>query len=107
MVDKYYGRKYMFAFMNDQKERCEILGAYLLENACTVRTAARRFDISKSTVHKDVTVKLRYVNPALYKEVKEILEKNKSERHIRGGEATRRKYLLEAADREEKTPRDG
>lgn len=76
-----------------EKERCEILGSYLLEESCTVRHAAEKFGISKSTVHKDVTVRLRYCNPVLYREVKSLLEKNKSERHLRGGEATRIKYL--------------
>lgn len=76
------------------RERCEILAEYLLRNRATVRQAARKFGISKSTVHKDVTVKLKPVNPGLYEEMKELLELNKSERHIRGGEATKRKYLL-------------
>ena len=75
------------------RERCEIFADHILETGCTVRAAAVYFGISKSTVHKDVTVKLRYISPALYKEVKGILEKNKSERHLRGGEATRKKYL--------------
>ena len=75
------------------KERCVILGTYIVENRATVRKAAARYGISKSTVHKDVTVKLRRLNPALYKEVKAVLLKNKSERHLRGGEATRQKYL--------------
>ena len=75
------------------RERCEMLADHILESGCTVRAAALYFGISKSTVHKDVTVKLRYISPALYKEVKGILEKNKSERHLRGGEATRKKYL--------------
>jgi putative DeoR family transcriptional regulator (stage III sporulation protein D) len=70
-----------------------MLADHILESGCTVRAAALYFGISKSTVHKDVTVKLRYISPALYKEVKRILEKNKSERHLRGGEATRKKYL--------------
>lgn len=76
-----------------EKERCETLGEFLVENKTTVRKAASHFKISKSTVHKDVTVHLRYVNPALYILVKEVLEQNKSERHLRGGEATRQKYL--------------
>ena len=75
------------------RERCEIFADYILETGCTVRAAAMFFGISKSTVHKDVTVRLRYTSPALYKEVKGILAKNKSERHLRGGEATRKKYL--------------
>ena len=75
------------------KERCEILGEYLVENKATVRTVANRFFISKSTVHKDVTEKLMRTNPGLYALVKEVLEENKSERHLRGGEATKAKYL--------------
>jgi len=75
------------------KERCEAIGEFVVENGATVRCAAMRFGISKSTVHKDLSHKLKYYNSAMYKEVKEILEKNKAERHIRGGEATRRKYL--------------
>ena len=75
------------------KERCEALGEFVIETGATVRCAALHFGISKSTVHKDLSHKLKYYNNAMYKEVKEILEKNKAERHIRGGEATRRKYL--------------
>ncbi len=76
-----------------RRERCELLAEYVIDTGATVRAAATHFGISKSTVHKDLTFKLRYINPALYRSVKEILEKNKSERHLRGGEATRIKYL--------------
>ena len=75
------------------RERCEVFAEYLIDNGATVRGTAQHFGISKSTVHKDLTVKLRYINKRLFQEVKEILEINKSERHLRGGEATRRKYL--------------
>ena len=75
------------------KERSEILAKYVIETGATVRACALRFGISKSTVHKDLSQKLKYINRGMYEEVKEILEKNKSERHIRGGEATRKKYL--------------
>lgn len=75
-------------------ERCVVLAEYIIEKGSTVRDAAAKFGISKSTVHKDVTERLRKVNPALYKSVKAVLEKNKAERHIRGGEATREKYKL-------------
>ncbi len=75
------------------RERCVILGEYLLEHRCTVRSVAQAFGISKSTVHKDVTETLRHVNKALYLEVFELLQKNKQERHLRGGEATRKKYI--------------
>ena len=74
------------------KERCVILGRYLLENRSTVRAVAARFNVSKSTVHKDVTQVLKYVDTELYERVKQVLEINKNERHIRGGEATKRKY---------------
>ncbi len=72
--------------------RCEQLGQYMIRYKTTVRETAAHFSISKSTVHKDVTVDLLHVNPGLYEEVKEILQQNKSERHLRGGEATRKKY---------------
>jgi putative DeoR family transcriptional regulator (stage III sporulation protein D) len=74
------------------KDRAEILGEYIIDTGATVRATAKVFKISKSTVHKDVTKKLKYENAALYRNVKKILEKNKSERHIRGGMATRKKY---------------
>ncbi len=73
--------------------RCVLLGEYIVEHRATVRACAKEFGISKSTVHKDVSVKLKKVNPGLYQKVKEILEINKSERHIRGGQATKLKYL--------------
>ena len=75
------------------RERCELIAEYIIENESTVRAAAAFFKISKSTVHKDITTKLRFYNKRLYEDAKHILEKNKSERHIRGGEATRMKYL--------------
>lgn len=74
-------------------DRAVILGQYILETGATVRATAKVFSVSKSTVHKDVTEKLRYKNPNLYKQVKEVLELNKQERHIRGGMATKRKYI--------------
>lgn len=79
-------------YISTAKERCVLLGTYLVENCLTVRAVAQKFGISKSTVHKDVTQSLRRANKALYDQVKQVLEKNKQERHIRGGEATRRKY---------------
>ena len=75
------------------RERCVILGEYLVEKQATVRSDAQVFGISKSTVHKDVTEVLKGVNHALYREVQELLYKNKQERHIRGGEATKQKYI--------------
>lgn len=73
-------------------QRAIMLGQYIIENRATVRSAAKKFGISKSTVHKDVSERLKRENPVLYKEVKDILEINKQERHIRGGLATKRKY---------------
>ncbi|MDP2872880.1 MAG: sporulation transcriptional regulator SpoIIID [Bacillota bacterium] len=70
---------------------------YVLCNRATVRDAAKTFGISKSTVHKDVSERLPRLNPVLAREVKEVLESNKAERHLRGGEATRRKYSRQAS----------
>ena len=75
-----------------QEERCEALASYMVEHSATVRQVAQAFTVSKSTVHKDLTTRLRYINPVLYAEVREVLARNKSERHLRGGEATRQKY---------------
>lgn len=75
------------------KARCEILGAYIIESGATVREVAKKFAVSKSTVHKDVTERLYHENRQMYHHVKAVLEKNKSERHLRGGEATKKKYL--------------
>ena len=77
------------------EERCVILANYLVDNRATVRSVAKAFGVSKSTVHKDVTQVLKDVDTNLYLQVKEILEVNKQERHLRGGEATRRKYRQE------------
>ncbi|WP_037272395.1 sporulation transcriptional regulator SpoIIID [Ruminococcus flavefaciens] len=74
------------------EERAVMLGRYIIENRTTVRGAAKNFGISKSTVHKDVSERLRQEDPELYDKVKDILEINKKERHIRGGLATKRKY---------------
>ncbi|MDD2421351.1 MAG: sporulation transcriptional regulator SpoIIID [Heliobacteriaceae bacterium] len=65
---------------------------YILESGATVRKTATMFGVSKSTIHKDVTERLPTINPTLAQAVKKVLEQNKLERHIRGGEATRRKY---------------
>ena len=82
--------------MTDSVEaRAQTLGSYIAEERATVRQAARRFGISKSTVHKDVTERLKSGNPALYAQVREILDIHKSERHIRGGMATKEKYSKE------------
>ena len=74
------------------EERSAALAQYIVENRATVRTAAVKFGISKSTVHKDLSERLPRLNKALYLQVKAILDENKAERHIRGGIATRRKY---------------
>lgn len=74
------------------KERCEALAQYVIETGATVRAAAAYFGISKSTVHKDLTEKLIHINKNLHSSVKAVLAHNKSERHLRGGEATKRKY---------------
>lgn len=76
------------------KDRAELLAEFVIETGATVRRTASRFGVSKSTVHKDLTYKLKMINPALHTEVEKILSLNKSQRHIRGGEATRKKYLL-------------
>ena len=74
------------------EERSINLAHYIIESKDTVRGAARKFGISKSTVHKDVTERLEKINPMLAKEVRRILDENKAERHIRGGMATKLKY---------------
>ena len=74
-----------------EQRACE-LALYVIESRGTVRSAAKMFGISKSTVHKDLSQRLPTFNRTLYLQVKEILEQNKAERHIRGGIATRRKY---------------
>ena len=79
-------------YISSSKERCETVAIYMIENNATVRSTAAYFGISKSTVHKDVSKTLRRVNPSLYRKIAELLELNKSERHIRGGEATKQKY---------------
>ena len=76
----------------DGRERSEVIAEYVIETGDTVRGAAVRFGVSKSTVHKDLTHRLKNFNLTLYNAVKVVLEINKSERHLRGGEATRRKY---------------
>lgn len=74
------------------EERAVRLAEYIIENNATVRAAAKQFGVSKSTVHKDITQRLEKLAPALWAEAKNVLEKNKAERHIRGGIATRIKY---------------
>ena len=75
------------------EERAVMLAVYIIENNSTVRAAAKTFCVSKSTVHKDVTERLWEINRSLAEKVKLVLEENKVTRHIRGGEATKNKYL--------------
>lgn len=74
------------------EERAVELGEYIVENKSTVRQAAKKFGVSKSTVHTDVSLRLKNLNPYLYNEVRAVLDVNKAQRHIRGGLATREKY---------------
>lgn len=76
------------------EERAVRLGQYIVENQSTVRATAKKFNISKSTVHKDISERLKTINYQLYIDAKKVLEKNKKERHIRGGLATKNKYKL-------------
>ena len=78
---------------DDLEKRARELAVYLIERRTTIRDAAKHFSVSKSTVHKDLSERLARIDQGLYVQVKEILELNKAERHIRGGDATRRKYL--------------
>ena len=75
------------------EERAVAIAEYIVKNKATVRQAAGQFGVSKSTVHKDVTERLQQINPSLAKEARQVLDINKQERHIRGGLATREKYL--------------
>lgn len=82
----------MKVLKENMEERAERLALYIIENRTTVRAAAQKFGISKSTVHKDISERLPQFNGPLYNQVKAVLEVNKSQRHIRGGIATRKKY---------------
>ena len=77
---------------DDLERRARELAVYLIERRTTIRDAAKHFSVSKSTVHKDLSERLKEIDRSLYVQVKEILEQNKAERHLRGGDATRRKY---------------
>lgn len=81
----------VYVHTNIEQRACD-LAEYIIDNKATVRAAAKQFGISKSTVHKDLTERLKTINPALYSEVRKLLDINKAERHIRGGMATKRKY---------------
>ena len=78
---------------HDIEQRACDLAVYIIENRATIRAAAKHFGVSKSTVHKDLSERLEQVNRSLWQQAKKILEQNKAERHIRGGMATREKYL--------------
>jgi len=80
--------------LNIEEQVCD-LALYIIENKATVRQAAKKFGISKSTVHKDITQRLRSINGELYHKVRQVMDENKAERHIRGGIATREKYKRE------------
>ena len=82
---------------DDLERRARELAVYLIERRTTIRDAAKHFSVSKSTVHKDLSERLKEIDRSLYVQVKEILEQNKAERHLRGGEATRRKYQKQRA----------
>lgn len=77
---------------DDLERRARELAVYLIERRTTIRDAAKHFSVSKSTVHKDLSERLKEIDRSLYVQVKEILEQNKAERHLRGGDATKRKY---------------
>ena len=85
-------RRGVLFLKGNMEERAQRLALYIIENRATVRTAAQKFGISKSTVHKDLAERLPVFNRTLYLQVKGVLEENKAERHIRGGIATRKKY---------------
>ena len=76
----------------EMEKRASKLALYMIDTGATVRAAAQKFGISKSTVHKDLTQRLRQCNYSLYTQVRVVLDRNKEQRHIRGGLATRRKY---------------
>ena len=82
---------------DDLERRARELAVYLSERRTTICDAAKHFSVSKSTVHKDLSERLREIDRSLYVQVKEILEQNKAERHLRGGDATRRKYQKQRA----------
>lgn len=83
------------------EERAIQFAEYLVEHNATVRQTAMQFNISKSTVHKDITMRLEKLNPPLFQRVQTVLRKNKEERHIRGGMATQAKYRAKAAKQAE------
>ncbi len=88
-----YAVNYLLSARHQQiEERAVMIAQYIVEQNATVRQAAKQFEISKSTVHKDITDRLLHLNPALAEQARQVLDRNKSERHIRGGMATKRMY---------------
>jgi len=85
------------------EQRAVELAEYIIENGATVRAAAKKFHISKSTVHKDVSYRLKTINPSLAKKVHIVLDENKAERHIRGGMATKEKYRKKQLEKTQKS----
>ena len=83
----------MWEYIEERAIKC---AEYILETGCTVRASSAHFNVSKSTVHKDVSERLRYIDPELYEKTRKILNFNLSERHIRGGIATKEKYEAQA-----------
>lgn len=88
----------------DIEQRACDIAVYIIENKVTVRAAAKQFGISKSTVHKDLTERLAKINPGLYAQVRDVLDLNKAERHIRGGMATKQKYKCEQSENRQDRP---
>lgn len=86
-------RDLVYSSKEAESERAVLFGRYVAATGATVRACANKYGVSKSTVHKDLTSRLKYADIQLYAEVKKILEHNKSQRHIRGGLATKRKYM--------------
>ena len=81
----------MWEYIEDRIIKC---AEYIVETGCTVRACSAHFGISKSTVHKDVSERLKFIDAELFEEVRQVLDKNLSERHIRGGNATKQKYEI-------------
>lgn len=88
----------------DIEQRACDIAVYIIENKVTVRVAAKQFGISKSTVHKDLTERLAKIHPGLYAQVRDVLDLNKAERHIRGGMATKQKYKGEQSENRQDRP---
>ncbi len=100
MEKKKYEKYHLGSLSECLEERAVLLAQYMIEHKATVRQTASVFGVSKSTVHKDLTEKLPVINHALAAQVRQVLDVNKSERHIRGGLATKEKYLLKEKEQE-------